>query len=175
MRHYFADCMGCTFCHDVCCSFGVDVDLANVARLLARRAELEAYLGVPAERWFTSDVQKDDDFPTGSYVRTAVVGGRCVFQQPPTRGCRIHSFCLENGIPYQELKPLVSSLFPITFDRGLLRVSNELVDSSLRCATPNTGRPAAADRTAYHAVREDLRYVFGDGLVAEMDAIEQSR
>ena len=30
---YFTHCMSCTFCKDACCSYGVDIDVENMARL----------------------------------------------------------------------------------------------------------------------------------------------
>src|SRR5262249_58348066 len=30
---YFAYCLDCTFCHDVCCSYGAEIDVENVKRL----------------------------------------------------------------------------------------------------------------------------------------------
>ncbi len=29
---YFTHCMSCTFCGDKCCSYGVDIDVENMAR-----------------------------------------------------------------------------------------------------------------------------------------------
>ncbi len=44
---YYQDCMGCTFCHDVCCSFGADIDVDNIGRLLAEGTALEQFVGSP--------------------------------------------------------------------------------------------------------------------------------
>ena len=52
---YFKECMACTFCHDGCCQWGVDIELPRVAAIERHRAELEAYLGVPRSRWFRED------------------------------------------------------------------------------------------------------------------------
>ena len=32
----------------------------------------------------------------------------------------IHRFCLEEGLDYHTLKPMVSILFPLTFEHGVL-------------------------------------------------------
>jgi hypothetical protein len=160
---YFMDCMGCNFCHDVCCSYGVDVDLENVARLKAAPKALKDYIGVPEDEWFTTEVITDPEFPSGRHVRTQVRDGRCVFLNRQARGCKVHSWCLDNNVDYHLLKPMVSILFPVTFDYGVLHASNEVVDGSLACY--DTGP------TCYQGARDELLYYFGPELVAELDAL----
>ena len=164
---YFMDCMGCNFCHDICCSYGVDVDLENVARLKAAPQSLKDYIGVPGSEWFTAEVTADPEFPAGAHVRTQVKDGRCVFLNRQARGCKVHSWCLDNGVDYHTLKPMVSVLFPVTFDYGVLHASNEVVDGSLACY--NTGP------TCYEGSRDELLYYFGPELVAELDALAASQ
>ena len=160
---YFMDCMGCRFCNDICCSFGVDVDLENVARLKAMPQDFKDYIGVPDSEWFTAEIVQDPEFPGGQHVRTRVVDGRCVFLNRQARGCKVHSYCLDKGIDYHLLKPMVSILFPVTFDYGVLNASNEVVDKSLICE--------GAGPTCYEGARGELLYYFGPGLVAELDAL----
>ncbi len=160
---YFMACMDCSFCHDICCSYGVDVDLENVARLKAAPQAFKDYIGVPESEWFTDDVTLDPEFPGGRHVRTRVRDGRCVFLNRQARGCKVHSWCLDNGVDYHLLKPMVSILFPVTFDYGVLNPSNEVVDGSLACYGEGP--------TCYEGAREELRYYFGDALVSELDRI----
>ena len=89
--------------------------------------------------------------------------GACVFLDRKQRGCKIHSYCLDNGIDYHQLKPLVSILFPLTFEGGALVASGELEDKSLICVDqgPNV----------YEGLRGELAYYFGEGFVAELDGI----
>lgn len=163
---YFAECMACTFCHDACCSYGADVDQPNVERLLAEGPELEAFVGLPKSEWFRADAAKADaDFPGGEHSRTAVRDGKCVFLDRKGRGCKIHSYLLAKGRDYHELKPMVCSLFAVTFDRGLLAVSNELADQSLRCTGPGL--------TAYQAARGDIGHYFGEECIGELDRFER--
>jgi hypothetical protein len=61
---------------------------------------------------------------------------------------------------------MVSCLFPLTFGGGVLMVADEVEDGSLVCA--NMGEPL------YRGAREDLRYYFGDELVAELDDLEDA-
>ena len=173
VRSYFMNCMQCTYCFDSCCQYGVDVDVTNVARLRehAKRPDakgetgLEAYTGVPQERWFTEEWVDDKEFPGGKMTRTRVEDGACVFRSRKGRGCMIHSYALERGLDYHDLKPMVSALFPLTFDYGLLHPSNEILDRSLQCIDDGP--------SLYRGVRDEVGYYFGGNLVAELDVFER--
>lgn len=160
---YFTHCMACGFCRDSCCSFGVDIDVENVARIEALGFDFEAHVGVPRSGWFTKRTWKDPEFPGGMQARTRVKDGACVFLDRGQRGCKIHSFCIEKGIDYHQLKPLVSVLFPLTFEGGALTASGELEDGSLICAGQGPH--------VYDGLRDELAWYFGAGLVAELDKI----
>lgn len=162
---YFTHCLSHPTCRDACCSHGVDVDEANVARILAHADALERFTGIPRERWFRDDVVADREFPSGAHRRTRVENGACVFLDRDGRGCRVHAFCVAEGLDYHVLKPLVSTLFPLTFDEGLLHPSDEVHDRSLVCL--DDARP-----TLYRGVRGELAYYFGEALVLELDALE---
>lgn len=161
---YFTHCTSHPSCGDWCCSHGVDVDEENVARLLARAVEIERATGIAKERWFRGEVRPDPEFPGGGSRRTAVEGGACVFLDRAERGCRIHAYAIASGIDYHELKPIVSTLFPLTFEQGLLQPSEEVRDRSLVCL--ETGP------TLYRGVREELDHYFGPALIAELDRLE---
>lgn len=162
-RRYFGHCLGCNFCNDGCCDHGVDVALDERDRILARADELEARLGVPREQWFTTTVVADADFPGGGATRTTVADGSCVFRLAGARGCALHAFALECGDDYHTIKPMVSSLFPVTFAGGALLCSEELAEGTLVCAGEGP--------TAYEMARVELRHYFGDALVDELDAL----
>jgi hypothetical protein len=76
----------------------------------------------------------------------------------------LHSFALEEGIDYHELKPMVASLFPVTFDGGLLHPSNEIRDRSLQCIDDGP--------TLYQGVRSEIGWYFGSPLLEELDEVE---
>jgi hypothetical protein len=164
---YFAHCMDCTFCGDACCNHGVDVEEPKVARILDAADALETRLGVPRSQWFSTEVERDDDFPGGAYRRTSVVDGRCVFRSRGGRGCSLHAYALDVGIDYHDLKPLVSTLFPLTFTEGLLCLSDELDEEQERFVCAGHGM------TVYRALRGELAYYFGDGCVEALDEIER--
>ena len=162
-RRYFAACLACGFCRDACCDHGVDADAATVGRILAQADAIEARIGVKREAWFTGPLVPDDDLPGGAATRTSVVDGGCVFRSRTQRGCLLHAYAIETGQDYHLLKPMVSTLFPLTFDGGVLCVSSELEDGSLVCG--------GSGPTAYEAVRSELAYYFGGGLVEELDRL----
>jgi hypothetical protein len=164
-RHrYFVQCMQCSYCFDSCCQYGVDVDATNVERLGAHAEDLERYTGVPRDRWFTGEWTADAEFPGGRHTRTRVEGGACVFRSRAGRGCTIHSYAVERGLDYHDLKPMVSVLFPVTFDDGLLHSSTEIVDRSLQCVDDGL--------TVYRGIRDEIAWYFGPELVAELDGLE---
>ncbi len=160
---YFTHCMACSFCKDSCCDHGVDVDLGNVARLKALPAAFKARVGVPESQWFTAGVTEDSEFAGAAHRRTAVVDGACVFRDRAGRGCLIHGWALEQGIDYHSIKPLVSTLFPLTFEQGALVPSDEAADGTLVCSGQGP--------SLYQGARAELLYYFGPGLLAELDAM----
>lgn len=166
-RTYFTHCMRCTTCDDQCCSYGVDVDLENKARIEARAEEIERFTGIPRDRFFTEQVEVEPEYPGGGNTRTTTNERGCVFLTPGGRGCMLHAFSLEKGIDYHELKPLMSSLFPCTFGDGALLVSEEVEEGSLACLGPGP--------SVYDGVRAELAWYFGPELVAELDILKMTR
>lgn len=160
---YFQACMSCGFCRDACCQHGVDIDLENVARLKSVHGRFAEAVGVPQSEWFTGEVTADAEFPSGHHVRTQVRDGACVFLDRKSRGCLIHRFALEEGLDYHTLKPMVSILFPLTFDHGVLKPSAELLDGTLVCGGEGP--------TCYDGAREELRYYFGEDFTRELDIL----
>jgi Fe-S-cluster containining protein len=161
---YFTHCMSCKFCGDWCCSFGVDIDVENVARVLKYKDELEARIEVPAAEWFLEEREEHRDYPGGAIVRTNTVEGKCVFLDRRRRGCHLHAFALEKGLDYHDLKPILSTMFPLTFDDGVLHVMDEVDDRTLVCLGEGP--------TLYRGVRSELDYYFGPAFVSELDDIE---
>jgi hypothetical protein len=160
---YFTACLDCHFCHDQCCSYGVDIDAANIESLAALGPDFESFVGVPRADWFTLERVRDGEFPSGSYGRSQTRGGKCVFAERTGRGCRIHAWCLAKGLDYRRLKPLVSMLFPVTFEHGALVPSPEILDGTLACAGQGP--------SLYQGAREELSYHFGTDFIAELDAL----
>ncbi len=158
--------MSCGFCADACCQHGVDVSVVERDRILARAPEIVERTGRELSSWFMPGVTEDADFPGGAATRTNVVDGRCVFLSRTSRGCVLHALSLETNDDYHLLKPMVSTLFPVTFGDGALFCSDELTDDSLVCAGDGP--------TAYEMARAELSYYFGEELVAELDALKST-
>jgi hypothetical protein len=130
-------------------------------RILARADELERLLPTRRDGWFLPATTPDTDFPGGAATRTAVVNGACVFLQRDRRGCTLHALALASDQDYHDIKPMVSTLFPVTFGDGALFCSEELLDGTLVCG--GTGP------TAYDMARAELAFYFGAELVGELD------
>lgn len=159
---YFGHCMQCTFCRDSCCQYGCDVNLAERDRILAVKDELATFVASPPEKWFTTEEKEDPEYESGKFVRTQVVNGGCVFLSPKGRGCSIHAYALAKGRDYHRIKPAVCWLFPVTWDKGVLRPSSDVHDD-LQCR--HTGP------TLYEMSRGELEAFFGEALVKELDAL----
>ena len=158
--------MQCGFCADACCQHGVDVSVVERDRILARADAIEARTGRPRDTWFEAELTEDRDFPGGTATRTTVVDERCVFLRKDGRGCTLHALSLEESADYHLLKPMVSTLFPVTFGDGALLCSDELADGSLVCAGEGP--------TAYEMARSELAWYFGKELVRELDRLHSN-
>ena len=163
-KTYFMRCMACTFCNDACCQYGVDVSLNEARRIEEKGDAIERYTRVPRAQWFDGTFQPDADFAGEGNTQTNLGPRGCVFLNPTGRSCLIHAFCLDQGMDYHALKPMVCCLFPVTFGNGLFSASLDVDDASLICLGEGP--------TLYAGAREELRYYFGDELVAELDAIQ---
>ena len=161
---YFTHCLACGFCRDACCEHGVDIDLGNVVRLKALPQDFHDRIGAPVHDWFSGEAVADPEFPGGAHLRTSVKDGACIFRNPAGRGCAIHAYCLDHKLDYHDYKPMVSVLFPVTFEQGVLAASGEAADGSLVCAGQGP--------SLYEGARSELGYYFGAGLVAELDQLK---
>lgn len=163
-RHYFTHCLQCGFCHDWCCTHGVDVELPRADAILAHAEALEAYTEIERERWFEEEIEHDVDFPGGAARRTRVEDGACVFLRRTGRGCLIHAFCLERGLDYHALKSIVDCLFPVTFAGDLLCAADEVIDGDLVCMDQGP--------SLFRGVESELAYYFGSEFVEALAVVE---
>src|SRR5262245_6696393 len=164
---FFSACMECSFCFDSCCQYGATVEAPTVEAIRQRADDLEAYIGVPRERWFEETFLADADYPGGRYTRTRVVDGSCVFLNRTGRGCLLHRFALEKGVPVPAIKPMACNMFPVLWEDGVLIPPLEVQDRTLVCHGQGP--------TLYRSARNDLLHYFGPELVAELDALEASQ
>lgn len=164
---YYMKCMECNFCHDQCCEWGADIDLLNVDRIMKFREELESFTRISSKKWFDRKTHGwDYEYPGGDYIRTTFDEEKnsCIFLNKQTRGCMLHSFAFKRGIDYHELKPFFCSMFPVTYNDGVLVTPEEIDEGLTACLGDGF--------SLYRGAREEIRYYFGDELVSELDEIE---
>ncbi len=162
-RNYFMHCMQCTFCNDQCCSYGADIDMQNVNRILEHKEGLEKFMGVSSEKWFYAKKRKwDHEYPGNYYTRTTKKKN-CIFLNTEGRGCMLHSYALQNDIDYHNLKPFFCTVFPVTFFEGVFVMPEEIEDKSLACLGNGP--------TLFQGARDEIKYYFGDEIIAELDTI----
>ena len=164
-RTYFTHCLRCGFCADACCQHGTEVDSPAIERILAHADALENFTQTTRDTWF-GDLRIDADFPGGSYRRTTVPDDRCVFHDRSGRGCQLHAFALVHGVEPHTLKPMLCTIFPLSYDDGLLHPSEEVQTGELICL--GTGE------TLYRGVRAELAHYFSAAFVGELDMLERS-
>jgi Fe-S-cluster containining protein len=165
LKAYFARCLECNFCHDWCCSFGADIDIQNVAKIQQRKEEILPFVRPPEGEWFEPEYTYYEEYAGNQYTRINPQGPRCAFISRDQRGCGLHRYAISKGMDYHEIKPLVCTLFPLSFEEDILLLASELDDKSLVCAGAGT--------SAYRALRNELEYYFGPELTKELDGIEE--
>jgi len=161
IRKYFANCLDCHFCSDACCSHGCQVDCAEMYTILAYEKKLEPMVGIPSCRWFNAELERNSDSPSGECTRTKVYANKCVFYNHKSRGCTLHIFAAKEGIDHHLLKPMVCSLFPVSWENGRLYVSTYL--DELPCVDHGI--------SVFEAQKGELRYYFGDGFVRSLEVL----
>jgi hypothetical protein len=76
----------------------------------------------------------------------------------------LHSFALNKGIDYHEIKPFFCSMFPVTYNEGVLLTPEEIDEKLTACLGDGP--------TLYRGSRDEILHYFGPGLVAELDDLE---
>lgn len=152
---------------DACCQYGADCDVGERDQILAHADPIRRLLTpeAAAAPWFLEAVEVDADFPSGRRTRTATLGdGGCVFLHHDRRGCAIHRAAIEGGFTIDGVKPGICRLFPLTWDHDSIGLADDYVDYT--CAfEPNAP-------SVYRNGRDALAALFGEALVAALDAVE---
>ncbi len=164
---YFMKCMECTFCKDQCCEWGADIDMQNVNRILKYEKELEDFTGIKSSKWFDrSEPKWDHEYPGGDYIRTTYDEEKdyCIFLDHKSRGCMLHSFALNKGMDYHEVKPFFCSMFPVTYFEGVLLTPEEIDEKLTACLGEGP--------SLYRGSRNEIGHYFGEEIVSELDEIE---
>ncbi len=134
------DSRGCfgTNCHDACCQYGADVDLASYALIKQHASSIGEIVHSSFDAWFeSSPVALSSDFLGGGSVRSRVGNdGYCVFHIPDGKGCALYQLAF-SGID-KEIVPSICRLYPLSWDDGVLRAATHL-ESTCNCvADPGT-------------------------------------
>ncbi|MCX6012259.1 MAG: DUF3109 family protein [Chloroflexi bacterium] len=158
-QKYSGKCMDCSYCEDICCSNGCQLDLKEKAKILLYEKELKERLPLPAEKWFLSNIVKDADFPSGAYIKSTVHNGKCIFYDHKNRGCILHRFAVKRNIDWHSIKPMVCILFPITWEGEGLYMSDFL--NELPCSSTGI--------SIYENQKEEIEYYFVFFLVKELE------
>jgi Fe-S-cluster containining protein len=150
---------------DACCQYGCDVDLHERAAIEARADDIRGLLRPEAQgtRWFDPEEEIDSDYPSGRVVRTEVFGGGCIFLAHDRRGCAIHRASIEQGWDMRGVKPAICRLFPLSYEDDAIVIADEYPEYS--CAH-------VEGPSLYRITRATLAELFGEALVAAMDAAE---
>jgi len=150
---------------DACCQYGCDVDLRERAAIEARGVEIRALLRAEVQdaRWFEPDEEEDPDYPSGRVVRTEVADGGCIFLAHDRRGCAIHRAAIEGDWDLRGVKPAICRLFPLSYEEDAIVIADEYPEYS--CAH-------VEGPTLYRITRDALGELFGEPLVAALDAAE---
>ena len=157
---------------DACCQYGVDVDLFERDRILLHSDEIRPILDSSFQDpklWFDdSEPEEDDLFPSGVVVRTAVAGEEessgCVFLQHDQRGCALHLAAAHHGWDPGWIKPVVCTLYPLSFDSAGICLSDDFRRYS--CAY------GAGPESVYQVMRQTIATVFGAEVARLLDDIE---
>lgn len=150
---------------DACCQYGCDVDLRERSAIEDHGDQIRALLRLDARhaRWFEPEEEVDADYPSGRVVRTEVHDGGCIFLAHDRRGCAIHRAALEGGWDFRGVKPAICRLFPLSYEHDAIVIADEYPEYS--CAH-------VEGPSLYRVTRDALGDIFGEALVAALDAAE---
>jgi hypothetical protein len=150
-------------CDDWCCHRGEDVSKNEINQIMKYEKQLQPFLAVSLKDCFGDNFTDDDeDYPDGGYTRIKAINNKCVFLQD--KGCLLHKIALENNVDFHEIKPMPGSLFPISFNFGLLQPSHEIVWNLDDCVD--------FGKTIYQSAINDIKYYFGQEFINELDIYE---
>jgi len=162
IKKYLANCIGCSFCDDICCSYGCPADLVEVDRIISYADQLETIINIPSSSWFKNEITVNPDYPSGKVRYTKVYNNKCVFHKNGYRGCLLHSFCIEKGIDIHLLKPMVCCLFPVTWEKECLLASEFLEE--LPCKDSGI--------SIFEAQKNELMFYLGGSFVTELEGTQ---
>jgi Fe-S-cluster containining protein len=157
-------------CNANCCKAGVWTDLLERDRIL-QNADLIRNHTDPdqeqnPERWFGPASLEDTDFPSGWAASTQMINDACVFLN------NAHRCVLQNASRDQitELKPFFCAAFPITIDKGQLKIDDRQDGHNLDCCTLT----ADGKLDVFDVCVAELKHVLGEEGLKELERLARA-
>jgi Fe-S-cluster containining protein len=154
-------------CNANCCKNGVWTDLKERDTILRNADLIRNHMDPDQEqnsnRWFDAEIREDTDYPSGQSVSTQVYGGACVFLNNARR-CVLQKASQNHCL---NLKPFFCLAFPITIEKGQLKIDNGF---NLDCCT------LAPDGVldVFDVCAPELTHVLGEAGVRELEQLATS-
>lgn len=151
-------------CTAHCCRYGVLVDIAHRDRILSEAALVVSYMEPTQEHdpslWFDSDVEIDEDFPSGKVVNTNSNDNGCVFLNSQKR-CVLHA--AEAASP--GLKPFYCRAYPIAIAGGRLTIDADWCPAETNCCGPVPN----GEQSVLDVLSGEISFVLGEAGLREVE------
>jgi len=148
-------------CKDACCRQGCDVDKEAYELIFLYRAQLENMLGFPLEECFETRWSGQTDFLGNDSISSTLRNGTCPFHLSFGKGCLLWQMVIMENLP-RRMIPSTCRLYPITWDKGMMRVISN-IEKSCSCIEPSGAGAASLWETQKEAI-EDI-FLIRDGRV----------
>ena len=142
-------------CDDMCCIGGVEMDKEAHDLIFEHRGLIESRLGAALEDCFEKDWTNDSDCPGGNSIDTRE--GKhdyCMFHLPDKKGCVLYKLVAEKKLP-KRIIPAVCRLYPLTWDEGVLCISEHL-EAKCNCLA----RDNHTQKTLLETQRREIEDIF---------------
>lgn len=155
-------------CKDVCCSGGATMDIYTFNKLIKHR-DAPIFKGII---WEGYNFENDPRSTGGKGCYTRYDNNRCMFNNDDW-GCKIHTYCLEQGIDVRELKFFTCCVFPVEVNKigdvhNILTAGYEMRYPEFDLACKKNG-----DTSVYQIAKPDILYYYGDELISEIETIKK--
>jgi Fe-S-cluster containining protein len=162
----FARSCSMSSCSARCCRDGVLVDVAHRDRVVSEAALIVQYMEPTQEhdpsRWFETEEEIDEDFPSGRVANTNASNGGCVFLDSRRR-CVLHM--AEEASP--GLKPFYCRAYPIAIDHARVTIDADWCPEETNCCGPVED----GELTALDVCGGELAFLLGDAGLRELHRV----
>jgi hypothetical protein len=162
-------CAGGAACRAACCRSGVYISVEQSERILHNHEKIAPFLR-PNRRnpdtWFDGSLEADSDHPHGGMLTGTNVmddphhpsGRSCVFLTEHFH-CGIQAASIAHQLGPWEWKPFYCVLYPLTYEKGVLRLDDEsrMWQEGIRCCETDTRSLPLID-----LLRDELLYALGE-------------